>query len=312
MIDTNKTLVSIIIPLYNSEEYISECLFSCMRQTYCNIEIIIVDDGSTDNGYQIVKELSKNDKRIKVYHTKNNGVSSARNLGIEKSSGEYICFIDADDCIDKIFVKTMVNYMKENDSDFCFSKNTFGNNNATGSKTISSSEAETMLLSQRVAVGCWNKMYRREILKDIRFRKDLFYGEGLYFINQVAHNAKNIVVCEDALYHYRKVNPESATTKFDIKKMVNGEKSLFEIKEFINNDGKAVKRMWSQHYCLFCINAMLGILRTSSDKKAYRTWKKKMSGKIFSAMISKGTIKTKLKIVISKIAPMCIMKKVVS
>ena len=305
-------LVSIIIPLYNSEKYIRDCILSCLKQTYKDIEVIVIDDGSNDNGYQIVKELSKNDKRIKVYHTKNNGVSSARNLGIEKSSGEYISFIDADDCIDEKFIETMVRYMVNTDSNFCFSKNTFGNNNVTGSKIISSSEAEAMLLSQRIAVGCWNKMYRRDILKGIRFRKDLFYGEGLYFINQVAHNANNIVVCEDALYHYRKVNPESATTKFDINKMVNGEKSLFEIKKFTKNDGKEVEKMWNQHYCLFCINAMLGILRTSSDKKAYRIWRKKMSGKIFSAMISKGTIKTKLKIIISKIAPMCIMKKVIS
>ena len=303
-------LISIIIPLYNSEGYIEDCILSCLKQTYNNIEIIVIDDGSTDNGFNIVKELTRQYKDIQIIHQENHGVSSARNAGLKKANGDCICFIDADDCLDKRFVETMFSYMQKYNSDFCFSKNTYERGRdyqKLQPKTISSAEAEELLLSQEIKVGCWNKMYKKEMLGNILFREDLFYGEGLYFINQVAHNAKNIIVCEDGLYHYRKVNPESATTKFDINKMINGEKSLLEIKKMIKNDGKSVNRMWSQHYCLFCINTMNGILKTNSSDKAYKVWREKMRKNIPPALFSNGYLKTRLKILMTFIMPKLII-----
>lgn len=304
MNDYLKNKVSIIIPLYNSAAYIEKCIDSCLRQTHQNVELIIVDDGSTDDGLAITKNIAKNHKNVKVFSQKNNGVSSARNIGIEKSQGNYICFVDADDYIDKEFVATMLSHMERFDSDFCFSINTHEKNkrNDIGQpKVINSAEAETLLLSSKVKVGCWNKMYSRKILANIRFREDLFYGEGLYFINQVAHAANNIVVCEDGLYHYRKVNPDSATTVFDIKKMVNGEQSLLDIKELIKADGKVVNRMWSQHYCLFCINAMMGLI--SQKSKDYKDWHKKMKGNIIPALRSKGGFKKRIIILFAFFSP---------
>ena len=300
-----KNLVSIIIPLYNSQAYISECIASCLKQTHKNIEIIVVDDGSTDDGLDIVKRIAHDYKKIHVIHTKNNGVSSARNIGLKKASGDYICFTDADDSIEKNFVSTFLHYMQQYNSDFCFSINTWSKNNSNNNsaKVISSTEAEAMLLSQRVKVGCWNKMYKKATISNLHFRNDLFYGEGLYFINQVAHQAKNIVVCEDGLYHYRKVNPESATTKFDIKKMINGEKSLLDIKaNIIKNDGAKVNQVWAQHYCLFCVNAMFGLLRNANDN-SYKKWHHKMRKYIVPAMRSNGKLKTKAKLLLASLSP---------
>ena len=304
-------LVSIIIPLYNSGEYISDCVKSCLTQSYVNIEILVVNDGSTDNGTTIVKKLMKNDNRIKLYNKTNGGVSTARNMGIEKSKGDYICFIDADDTIEPDFVKVMVNYLEENDADFCFSKNTLGSKKGENgvSEIISSGKAEELLLSQEVIVGCWNKMYRKNILDNIRFREDLFYGEGLYFINQVAHCSKQIVVCDDALYNYRKVNPESATTKFNIEKMVNGEKSLFEIRKFVKKDGRNVRCMWSQHYCLFCINAIKGLLKNDEKDKSFKAWQRKMAKNLPAAMLSKGSLKMKIYITLLFAAPKLLCRK---
>ncbi|MDO4189986.1 MAG: glycosyltransferase family A protein [Candidatus Saccharibacteria bacterium] len=306
-------LISIIIPLYNSERYISACIESCINQTYKNIEIIVVDDGSTDNGLTVVKQLAKTQKNLIIIHKDNGGVSSARNAGVEIAHGEYICFVDADDCLDKKFVETMLGYMLNNKSDFCFSKNTISKKMQKGRfssspKIISSAEAEALLLSQKVKVGCWNKMYKKAILPTPAFCEDLFYGEGLYFINQIAHKARNIIACEDELYNYRKVNPESATTKFNIKKMENGEKSLLAIKEFIVKDGRKVNHMWSMHYCLFCVNAMRGILRTDKKDYSYKKWHHKLTRNILPALLSTETIKSKLRIIAAFISPKLLNK----
>lgn len=300
---SKEEMVSIVIPLYNSEKFITDCIKSCQNQTYDNIEIIVVDDGSTDAGYGIVDKIAKKDSRIRLFHTSNGGVSSARNTGIEKSRGEYICFVDADDSIENNFVEKMLEYLRQSGADFCFSKNTFEQcaQRKEGYVKITSAEAEELLLSQRIYVGCWNKMYKKDLVKNIRFRNDLFYGEGLYFINQVANNARKIIVCEDGLYHYRKVNPESATTKFNIEKMINGEKSLLDIKAMLKANDKRVNRMWSQHYCLFCLNAMRGLIKDHDEK--YKDWLKKLRKNTYSGIRAKGNFKIKAKIAIGAISP---------
>lgn len=299
----NSPLVSVVIPLYNSEKYISECIESCLRQTYERIEIIVIDDGSTDGGYNIAKKMAREDNRIVVVHTVNKGVSSARNLGIEKSHGDYVCFIDADDKIRSSFINTMMKNVLKEDADFCFSVNVVGDVNPARTSLIDSKKAEALLLSPKVRVGCWNKIYKRSMLDNIRFRQDLFYGEGLYFINQVAHESRRIVVCSDALYDYRKVNPESATTKYDIEKMNNGEKALLEIKKIIKNDGSEVMRAWALHYSLFCINAMRGILRNNKSTAQCRVWKRKLTSSYKSALLSGGSLRFKIGIIIGRFSP---------
>ena len=304
-------LVSIIIPLYNSERYIGDCLSSCLAQSYDNFEIIVVDDGSIDGGLQRVQETALVDKRIRVIHTKNNGVSAARNRGIKESKGKYVCFLDADDCIHSRFVETMAKYMFEFKADFCFSMNTCDTLKkcdtderiGVSGRLISSAMAESLLLSSKISVGCWNKMYTRESLLKNGFREDLFYGEGLYFICEKAHLSKRIVVCDDALYCYRKVNPSSATTVFSLEKMLNGEKSLLEIRKILRNDGNDVNNMWSQHYSLFCLNAMLGILRTGNGRSEYKQWKRKLSKYILLGVLAPGSLKTKVRLLIGGISP---------
>lgn len=311
----SKELVSIVIPLFNSEKFIKSCVLSCLEQEYENLEVLVIDDGSTDGGFEIVKEIAKDDSRVVAIHTSNKGVSSARNTGIKKSHGEYVCFVDADDCLDKRFIKTMAEYMHNLNADFCFSKrirkDTDVDTEVVGEsgRVIPSSSAETLLLSQEVAVGCWNKMYRRDILLTNMFREDLFYGEGLYFICKIAHWVRKIVVCEDALYYYRKVNPESATAKFSLSKMKNGEKSLLEIRKIIRGDGRDVVRMWSQHYCLFCINAMVGILYKYGKNSEYYSWRKKILKNVLSGLCARSGIRIKTRLFVAIFAPSLLVRR---
>ncbi|MBQ3440955.1 glycosyltransferase family 2 protein [Candidatus Saccharibacteria bacterium] len=299
-------LVSIIIPLYNSADYIVECVTSCTRQTYRDIEVLVVDDGSSDNGLKVARDIAKKDRRVKVFHKKNGGVSSARNLGIEKSRGDYLCFIDADDYLEGDFIENMVSCMVECDADFCFSDRTWSSDDVSSelhSNIISSSETEKQLLGTKINVGCWNKIYTRNCIKNIRFDESLFYGEGLKFILSVAHNAKRIAICDCASYHYRRVNPESATTKFSLDKMDNGDKSLLEIRKIIENDGVKVQRVWRQHHALFCLNAMMGIMDAGFDGDVYRKWRKEFLADVFSGVFAEASFKIRLKMLMGVLCP---------
>ena len=113
--------VSVIIPIYNSEKYLHECLDSVINQTYKDIEIILVDDGSTDKSSSICDEYAKKDERIKVFHTSNNGPSHARNIGIDNATGEYIVFQDSDDYIELNMIEDTVKEALKSDSDLVIS-----------------------------------------------------------------------------------------------------------------------------------------------------------------------------------------------
>lgn len=107
-------LISVIIPIYNVEKYVKRCLDSVLNQTYCHLEVILVDDGSTDSSGKICDEYKKMDTRIRVIHKSNEGVSSARNLGIEVANGEYIAFIDSDDAMEKDCIEYLYRLIQEN------------------------------------------------------------------------------------------------------------------------------------------------------------------------------------------------------
>ena len=109
--------ISVIVPIYNSEDYIDRCVRSIVEQSYKNIEIILVDDGSTDNSSMMCDEWAKNDKRVKVIHKENGGVSSARNEGLKIAKGDYISFVDSDDYIDKKMIEKMLNQMEKGNTD---------------------------------------------------------------------------------------------------------------------------------------------------------------------------------------------------
>jgi glycosyltransferase involved in cell wall biosynthesis len=110
-------MVSVIVPVYNAEKYVEECIKSILNQDYSNIELIIVNDGSTDNSYEICKMISEKDERIQLYDRNNCGVGRTRNFGIEKASGKYITFVDADDFLDKNMIRRMVDEAEENDAE---------------------------------------------------------------------------------------------------------------------------------------------------------------------------------------------------
>lgn len=217
------SLVTIIVPVYNVDQYLHKCLDSIVNQTYENIEIILVDDGSTDNSGKICDEYAQSDKRVKVIHKENGGMSSARNaaLDIAKYSG-YIMFVDSDDYIDLNAVNVLVERMECNDCDMIvFNFYAFEGNknlliNTTGDCKYTTVEVKHKLLLDYWLNSVWDKFYRASIYKDIRFPKGKAF-EDAYVMPEVLKKCKKIECIPNALYFYNRSNSGSITKSIKVR-----------------------------------------------------------------------------------------------
>lgn len=274
--------VSIIIPAYNVEKYIEKCVDSVIKQTHTNIEILVIDDGSKDNTGRILDDLQLIDNRIRIVHKKNEGVSSARNTGLDMATGEYVVFVDADDYLSEDFVEYMLGLVEKTGADFCISKCFITKEGEVQVpqqeiQMLTNVQGTTLLLSPDMIVGCHNKMYSRELIEKnhLRFSTDLFYGEGLFFITTVSQLAQCIAVGNRKVYFYRKDNQNSATTKFSIDKLYNGWKSLEYIENGMRLKDKQIDRMLLLHKCVFSIGAVTRIKAAGLKEKYgedYKYW----------------------------------------
>lgn len=189
--------VTIIIPAYNVENYIEECLNSVCHQTFDNLQIIVVDDGSTDRTYERIKDISSRDKRILVLQKDNAGVSSARNMALSYAEGEYISFLDADDCMEKDAVSALVNAMETADNDWVSCQYSRWDDKGdrlddysfiTGERAFATDEDRISFLLRdyldyHMGYEVWNKLYKAEIIKGnhISFPEEVRIGEDLAF-----------------------------------------------------------------------------------------------------------------------------------
>lgn len=217
-------LISVIVPIYNVEKYLNECIDSIIRQTYTNLEIILVNDGSTDSCAKICDSYKKKDSRIKVIHKENGGVSSARNIGLRKSNGIYISFVDSDDWIEPNYYEKMLKVALENDLDVvqcsyfritCNNKEYINLSN----NEIKSNKKEYLyqILNVQSGVGfCHMKLYKKDIIKDVLFDENLKVCEDALFNIKISYNINKFSIISDALYNYR-INENSVVKKYDIK-----------------------------------------------------------------------------------------------
>ena len=292
-----KAKVSIIVPVYNCEKYLSKCLDSLSTQTYKNIEIIVVNDGSTDNSINIVKEKSKKDKRIIIIDQKNSGVSTARNNGLKKAIGEYVVFVDSDDYLANDFVNYMLELITTNDSDFAYSIKKYIKKDEKQSlsltkKKVSSNESVAILLNPDTTVGCWNKIYKRKFLEEnnLYFLTNLYYGEGLNFIIRTSLATDKIIIGNKKVYFYRKDNMSSATTKYNNQKYHNGEKSLELIRSIIDLKDEKVKAMYNLHLSTFYLGTLTKMIeykKTKEYKDDYKRWRKALKKNLLYIIRSK-------------------------
>lgn len=205
--------ISVIVPVYNVEKYLCSCIDSILAQTFTDFELLLIDDGSKDKSGEICDEYAKRDCRVKVFHKENGGVSSARNLGIDESKGEYLFFVDSDDIISSSYIEMFVNYIKKNDSVCVVCKYTNrlsllkNQINSIKTKEMTSSEfLDEIWISEGKLDGyLWNKMFKRKILIDlnIRFDEKVSIWEDMLFVVEYFVNISTVIFVDAVLYYYR-------------------------------------------------------------------------------------------------------------
>lgn len=210
--------ISIIIPAFNCQNTIEKTIKSVLNQSYKNLEIIIINDGSTDNTLDILIELEKDDKRIMVINQENKGVSAARNKGIEVATGEYIAFVDADDILDKNMYLTMINKVLKYDSDLCLCSyreidkfNIKYKKFAWDDKVLYKEDINKMLIpmmimplksEQYVMGSVWRFICKSSIIKKIRFKENVSMAEDLLFCIELYSLCNKLNTINDCLYDY--------------------------------------------------------------------------------------------------------------
>ena len=240
--NNDEDLISIIVPVYNVEKYLEQCLESLLNQTYKNIEIIVVNDGSTDCSLDILKRYALKDKRIKIYSQKNQGLSKARNKALEQIDGKYIMFVDSDDWIEINTCETALYELKKNDSDivmWAYKREYLNSSKDTcfmGMKSIRWKGKEVVNLWRRMIgpvgeelklphtvdsmITVWGKLYKREMLYDLQFTDTKIIGtEDAYFNIELFLRANMVLYIPSSLYHYRKEELNSLTHLYKKEKI---------------------------------------------------------------------------------------------
>ena len=276
-------LVSIIIPVYNSEKHIKRCLDSVLSQSYNDLEIIIINDGSTDNSEQIINELCANDKRAKLFTIKNGGVSNARNYGISKASGDYLMFIDSDDFISSTYIK---NYLSNyNNEDLIIGGYSYYFENdkriipfkCKNSHYIIDSfmkDIEFFLRPPYLLGPCF-KLYKKSIIisNNIFFPLDISYGEDAEFVYSYLNHCFNIVSIENDGYFYCKSNEEQTLStvflenKIDIYHRLSLCLTDLLLKHRVGNCDAIVNKLFSINFIGYC-HELFASSKTFSQKKS--------------------------------------------
>lgn len=226
-----KARVSVIVPVYNVERYIEKCLVSLLNQTYNHIEIIVVDDGSTDKSREVIEHLSMKDQRIHYFFKKNGGLSSARNTGINHATGKYLSFVDSDDLVKPTFIEELVFEAEANNAEIAICNMTYvfddGSERPRTPKIQnfsirSGKEAfHDMLVGKSFLFHAVNKLYRTDLWENIRFPEGKIY-EDVYTTYKVVFMAKRVVYINKDLYYYLQnrtgsiLNSQFNDNRFDI------------------------------------------------------------------------------------------------
>lgn len=257
-------IISIIIPVYNSEKYIEKTVQSVLDQSYKEFELLIVDDGSYDNSYQILKLLSKQDSRIHLFHQKNKGVSTARNIALDHATGKYIVFIDSDDYLPKDALKIRIEDINDNDLLITsFQKvDEYGN--------VIEQEAGNEPITDVICPACevidnlfysgkygyqgylWTKLFRKEYIDqgNIRFNSDLAYNEDRLFVLQYLKRCNKVRIIENQTYYYvQRNNSKMGQMTMAFSENMMSDFKAFEImKDLLPNSSVAKERLCEDEF----------------------------------------------------------------
>ena len=291
--------VSIIIPVYNSEKYISKCLDSVLSQTYENIEVLVINDGSKDDSINILKEYEKKDKRIILIDKQNEGVSTTRNLGIKKATGDFIMFIDNDDYIDRDYIFNYMNNYKDEDIIIGSYKRT-----NTEDKILFKYNLDTKSnWSKYVVLAPWAKLYKRDFL--IKNKIEFFsygIGEDVYFNLLCYSKTNNIKIINNNEYNwFYNDKSVSNTNQKGLKNSVDITVLLNKLLEFINLNDKYNQYFLERYIYWYLLFSGRSANKNDFKKEYYK----------YLDWLNKNKIKSKVKVIFLKGEPFKIKLSVI-
>lgn len=227
MLNEKMPLISIIVPAYNIAEYLPRCLDSILKQTYKNLEIIVISDGSTDGTNQVIEKYAAQDDRIIPVFKENTGVSDTRNRGLDIAKGEYIGFVDGDDFIEPEMYERLLKNAIEYDADIshCGYQMVFPSKVVYYYNTKEKSIHHTregiieIISGKKIEPGIWNKLYKKKVIKDIRLDKSIKINEDMLFNFLVFSNAEKSIFEDIPYYHYILRNNSAATSNYSDHKL---------------------------------------------------------------------------------------------
>lgn len=305
--------VSAIVAIYKSEKFLTKLLDSLINQSWKNLEIFLIDDGSPDNSGVICDEYAQRDERIRVIHKKNGGACEARNIGLAEATGEYILVIDGDDWLENDYVEYLMNLIHKTNSEMAMTDQIFTTRDRVqvANDTIETwtpEEAFCNIIYPKIPIGPWNKIYKTSLLKDnhIDFNRP-WSGEGLYFSAMAAQYSNCVGIGHKKIYNYRLNNANSGLTHYNI---VMGTNALENIKYIKDNRFVCTKRteyacnwhIWKNYgYILFLIIATNS---ASINRKLYHECIHNIHSRLAGVIIhSELGPKTKLKMFIQGTFP---------
>lgn len=281
-------LISIVIPIYNSEKYLKKTLDSILKQDYPYFEVIMVNDGSTDNSESICKK-NLMDKRFKYHYIKNSGVSNARNYGIKNAKGDYICFVDSDDILSEKYLKTLIElYSPNNNFLACCMYDTFSSKseNMIHKENIGELTEKKMSNNKKYEIiysefggYIWNKLFDLKIIKKykIEFSNKIFMCEDMLFLYKYLSHVDGVIGTNSNCYHYRLLN-DSICHKLKNFKWF----TIFEVYDYIFSDNKIFSKKFNDNLnYVYKYKLCEGKFRLkfNKDSTKYKEYKKKIKQK---------------------------------
>lgn len=272
------SLISVIVPIYNVEDYLNRCVDSIINQTYKNLEIILVDDGSPDNCPKMCDGYAKKDSRIKVVHKENGGLSDARNVGMEVATGEYVSFIDSDDYISLDFYETLLQTMIDNDSDIveCSVVKFYENGKfdeysddlkVTNYDTLDG--LESLINENPFKQHVWNKLYKFNIVLDIPYAVGKL-NEDEFWTYQIFGKAKKVTRINKTMYYYFQRGSSIMGNGYNIRRLdaLEGKmnRQAYIEKNFPTLATKAKVDLYGS--CMFAYQSVLKFMSGNDKKKA--------------------------------------------
>ena len=300
----NNKLISVIVPVYNLENYIKRCLKSIQNQTYRNIEIIVVDDGSIDDSWNVINRIAKEDNRIIPIHKENGGVSSARMLGLANANGEWIGFVDGDDEIEEDMYEVLINNAFECNADIshCGYKMIFNDGRITSfydTKVKKIQDNTTgvidLLEGDLIEPGLWNKLYKKSLFEDIELDTNIKINEDL-LLNYYLFKNSQLSIFEDLTkYHYLIRDNSASRSKLNDYKIYDP----IRVKEVILNDAddeyKSIAQKVFLRTLIYVYNSLI------INEGDFVNDKKKIRKMIFSNRCYCSLLNSKLKIMTNMI-----------